>query len=1253
MLRRSLALFVVFLGPAYAVLLGLSPLTHRTNAKLYGSTRPLASKLDLARMLSRLPLTFERNRGQANPSADFLARTQNFALFLTPTEAVLSPGITNFRQESASRGGQPAAVRMQFLHANVAATIEGQDESGAISNYFIGNDPKKWHSRIPRYKAVRVRDLYSGIDLLYYGKNTELEHDFVVAPGNDPRVIDFAFAGAEGLAVNDGGDLIVRLKDGELRLKKPKIYQAAEAIQEAITGGYVVRGGNHVGFTIGPYDQRKPLIIDPVLEFSTYFGGNNFDTAESAAVDSNGNIYLVGATGSTDFPLQNPFQSSPNPTTCGTAPNTYLCGTGFVSKFNPTATSLIFSTYFGGSTGTAEQARSVVVDSSGSVYIAGTTTSSDFPTTPGAFSTTYNAGQCSGYTCQEAYVAKFNSSGSTLAYSTYLGSVGDTVVNEPRSLAVDSSGKAYVTGTTTSASFPTTAGAFQTTCILTTSNECEKAFVSVFNQAGSALEYSTYLGGSGGESGSAIAVDSSDSAVVIGYTGSSDFPLVNPLQTMQSQGFFAKLTPDGSGLVFSSYLGGATGYQVSFDSVTLDQNDNIYIGGWTSGTDFPTTPGAYLTTVPASSGGFWGVAVKIDKSGSFLAYSTYLAAGPSAGTYPDTEVLDIAVDGLGQAYLTGFTSMVGFPQVNTILPNYPGPCSNPGAFGCYHGFVSVFNAQGNSLVFSTYLGGSGTDFPGALAVDQSQSIYIAGETNSSDFPVANAYQPTYNGGTCVNVPCFDAFLTKLQPPALSAAPVSLTFLPQNVGSSSSPQSVTITNSFSQEVQVLSISVPANFPETDTCSSGVPGGATCVVNVSFSPTATGQQSGNLTITYDGLGGTVVVPLTGTGTQPALQISPTNLQFGSQAIGVASASQNITLTNSGNGQLDFSSITASGDFAQTNTCITDLTAGSTCSISVVFTPQAAGVRNGQVTISYDAAGSPQTVSLTGTGTGPVDTLAPASLQFNPQTVDTISAAQSVTITNNGNSALNISSIGITGDFGQTNDCGSTVAAAANCSISVTFSPTALGARSGTLTVTDNAFGSPHSVSLNGSGVSFSLGASATGSTSVTMTAGNTAVFNLQAQGLAGFSGPVALTANCGSVPKSSSCSLSVSTLQITGPTPSPFLLSVGTTADAQLLPFYPNGRIPSGREKFLLVVTALGLLFVLFSISDRLKERKQARFGIAFGIGFALLCFSLSSCSSGGSGGTTGNTGTAPGTYTVTVTGSSQGASQTQDLMLIVQ
>jgi hypothetical protein len=1241
--RRLLSTFVLVACSTLAFFVALRPPSRRSGPALPYAAKSSHAKIRLAGKLSQVPLAFEPTVGEPDSASQFLSRNKNYTLFLTPAEAVFSFRSAGNGTQTSRDAAQPSAIQMKFVNANSDARIFGQEESGAVSNYFIGKDPRNWRTNVPSYRSIREHNLYDGIDLLYYGKDNELEHDLVVAPGKNPNVIAITFPEATSVKTNGAGDLIVRTAQGELRLQKPRIYQQRGVNPVEVEGGYVLQSANQIGFRVGKYNQSEPLVIDPVLEFSTYLGGNDDESVGGVAVDTSGNIYVVGGTASANFPLQNPLNPNPNPNVCGTAPNTFHCSIGFITKFDPTGTSLVYSTYFGG-TGANEGAGSPAVDASGNLYVAGITSSSDFPTTAGAFSTTFDGGSCTslGYVCYEAYVAKFNASGSTLIYSTYLGGIGgDSFVQAPRGLAVDGLGRVYVTGSTVSSSFPTTTGAFQTKCALNTlGTACaaQKAFVSVLNPAGSALVYSTYLGGSGTDQGKAIAVDSAGSAVITGWTFSTDFPLANPMQAQPAGAFFTKLTPDGSGLLYSSYFGTINPpnfyIQTLPDTIALDVGGNVYIGGSES----------------SGSAGYTAFLSKIDKSGGALVYSANLTG---ASTSPFTEIFDVAVNSLGQAYVTGDTNVTGLTQVNSPLPNYAGgKCTNPGQYSCTHGFVAEFNASGNSLLFSTYLGGSNVDAGVALAIDTSQSIYVVGQTNSSDFPVANAYQRNYGGGTCLGAPCFDAFLAKIQPPSISPSPTALAFPPQLVGVPSAPQTVTITNSNTQPVQILSLVASTNFSETDACSGNIPGGSTCIVNASFIPTVTGPISGNLTINFGGSGGTTVVALTGSGIQPtAPVISPSSLQFNPQAIGNPSTAQVITVTAQGTGPLNIASIATSSDFPQTNNCVGSVSPGSTCSISVVFTPQAPGARNGQITINDNATNTPQIVSLTGMGTGPFALLSATSLQFSPQAFDTISAGQPVTVTNTGNSVLNISSIIASPDFGETDNCGATIAPTASCSISVTFSPTGLGGRSGSIQVTDNAFGSPQGTQLTGKGV-FSIGPSSGSSGSATVTAGQTATYQL-GLGPQNFSGSVALTYSPVTVVPSATCSVAPNPVVLNGTTAPLVTVLVTTMArSGTSLPF-PTRRFygPSAYQ----LPSSRWLFYLLLSLALVWASRKFRRIPLTLSMALLLVVL-VSGCSSGGSGtqpGGGGSTGTPAGTYQLVVTASSSGISNSTKLTLIVQ
>ncbi|MBZ5615898.1 MAG: SBBP repeat-containing protein [Acidobacteriia bacterium] len=686
----------------------------------------------------KLPLGFEANQGQTDSRVKFLSRTSGYSLFLTADEAVLAlrgkkANTHNAKIASASQelqSGMTATttcgvLRMKLRNASAAAEVTGVDELPGKSNYFTGNDSKKWRSNVPTYAKVKYQGVYSGIDLVYYGNRRQLEYDFVVAPGADPHRIQFDVGGAKRIHRDKNGDLVLQMSDGEVRWHKPVVYQEKDGEKQEINGHYVIKHGQRVGFELAGYDSKKPLTIDPVLVYSTYLGGSDFDYGSAIAVDSAGNAYVTGITNSGNFPTVNPLQP-----TYGGGTHDWGYGDAFVAKLNPSGSALVYSTYLGGSRDDA--GYGIAVDSAGDAYVTGLTVSRDFPMM-NPLQPAYG-GDDPDYGSGDAFVAKLNPSGSALVYSTYLGGSSEDL---GYSIAVDSSGDAYVTGATTSRNFPTM-NPLQTTC-----DFCPleyHAFVAKLNPSGSALVYSTYLGGNNYDDGLGIAADDSGNAYVTGYTASTNFPTMNPLQPSNGgwyDAFVTKVNPSGSALVYSTYLGGS-GYD-SGSAIAVDSFGNPYVTGVTGSTDFPTTLGAFQTTSNGSGDAF---VAKLNPSGSALVYSTYLGGSGADDGY------GIAVDSAGDAYVTGVTISTDFPTMNPLQPAYGG--------GQFDGFVTKLNPSGSALVYSTYLGGSGPDYGSAIAVDSFGNPYVTGVTGSTDFPTMNPLQPAYSGSD-------DAFVAKISP----------------------------------------------------------------------------------------------------------------------------------------------------------------------------------------------------------------------------------------------------------------------------------------------------------------------------------------------------------------------------------------------------------------------------------------------------------------------------------------------------------
>jgi len=720
---------------------GATPTLNAIPARLDPAVQP---RVDQA--YGKLPLTFEANRGQTDSQVKFLARSGRSTLFLTSSEALL---VLTKAEARAKREKVPlpkpdltppekvtrTVVRMKLVGANPEPRVEGRQELPGKVNYFIGNDPAKWRTNVPTYAKVQYTNVYPGVDLIYYGNQRQLEYDFVVRPGADPKAIALGFQGADRLEVDGQGDLVLHTAAGSIRQRKPVIYQEIDGARREIAGGYIIEAARQVSFRVAAYDASRPLIIDPALSYSTYLGGTSLDYAQGIAVDSAGNAYVAGFTASMDLPTTTgAFQPTLGASNNGGSFN------AFVAKLNSTGSGLIYSTYLGG-TGNypGDRGYAIALDTSGNSYVTGSVTSTDFPTTPGAFQPTNSLGSVNH---PKAFVTKLNSTGSALVYSTYLGgAASDSGVG----IAVDTAGHAYVTGFTESADFPTTPGAFQPTLAGVNGD----AFVTKLNVLGTGLVYSTYLGGTASNAGVGIAIDTTGNAYVTGNTQSTNFPTTigafQPTLAGSMNAFVTKLNALGTGLVYSTYLGGSAGD--SGVGIAVDTASSAYVTGSTHSSDFPTTAGAFEATFVGAFGAEDAFVTKLNSTGSALVYSTYLG-----GTGQD-HGQSIAVDSSGNAYVTGVTESTNFP-------------TTPGAFQTTIGgslqdaFVTKLNPLGTGLVYSSYLGGSGANDSGnGIAVDTlaSPNAYVAGSTDSADFPVTpGAFQTALQTGA-------DAFVAKIVP----------------------------------------------------------------------------------------------------------------------------------------------------------------------------------------------------------------------------------------------------------------------------------------------------------------------------------------------------------------------------------------------------------------------------------------------------------------------------------------------------------
>lgn len=1055
--HRSLRLIQTSAAISVFVALAFVMLSTREHSKLNsGSSHSLSPRIEALASHSRprfadLPIAFEMNRGQASSDASFVARADGKTVFLKSSGTEFRVIGRNISSKNSAT--QSSALNVRMHSADPGSALSGEEEMPGRVNYLHGRSRHDWITGIPTYKRVRQKNVYQGIDLVYYGNGGHLEYDFIVAPQADARKIEFDFSESR-LRIDECGDLVATLADQDIRFQKPVAYQfdsMHHGHRIEIAAQYEFVKNNRVTVELGPYDRSRELVIDPTVSYSSYLGGLSNDYATSIALGSDGSVYIAGYTDSTNFPVvAGAFQAS-----CGGA-----CANStvdaFVSKLDPTGSFLVYSTYLGGSAN--DYGNGIAIDASGDAYVVGQTFSSDLPVTAGAFQTTCGGGSCAS---GDAFVAELDPTGSQLLYSTYLGGTG---VNQGNAIALDASNNAYVTGNTLALDFPVTTGAYQTTCNCSLRAD---AFVAELDPAGSSLLYSTYLGGSDSDVAYAIALDSSNNAYVTGYTHSTDFPTsAGAFQTTlgaNSAAFVTSLNATGSALNYSTYLGGSTTNTTPCEtcatSITVDQNGNAYVAGLTAESNFPVTAGAFQPTFMSSSKGHDAFITELNSTGTATVFSTYV------GGSGDDGATSIAVDSSGNIWFKGNTKSTNFPITAGAYQTI--------SAGLFDGYVAELDPTGSKLLYSSYLGGSGTEYGGAtraLAVDNQTppNVYVAGYTDSTNFPVTSGSLQAQSGGGN------DAYVAKFSPSPNVGLSAGLNFGNENDGTTSAPQTITLTNTGNTDLTVSSVQITgtnsSDFAQTNNCTT-IPSQGTCSITATFTPTLAGTETANISVTDNAPGSPHLGSLTGVGvgSEPEATLSASSLTFALQVVGTSSPTQVVTLTNDGGSSLSITSITISGDFSQVNTCGTTVAAGANCTITVTFTPTHINTRTGTITVTDNASGGAQTIALTGVGTYVM--LSPASLGFGTVTVGQSSSPQTITLTNKAKSGMTIKSVTLTGtnasDFSETNKCGKSIAAGKNCTITVTFKPTATGSRTANVSISDLGGGSPQLVPLTGTG------------------------------------------------------------------------------------------------------------------------------------------------------------------------------------------
>jgi hypothetical protein len=933
------------------------------NASAPTAPAPPLTKPSAAQHYGDLPLAFEPNRGQAAAPIQFLSHSTGQLVLLERNQAVLRVATRPLQKDAKNPGGSRSdELKIRFANANPAAEIVPLDVQPGKSNYFSGNDPAKWRTNIENYSQVRYQSLYPGVDLLFYGNQRMLEHDFIVQPGADYRSIALDITGSR--KIRKGADGSVRIEvasgNGEMRFSAPRIYQVRDGQEIEVTGGYRVKK-NELAFNVGPYDQKLPLIIDPVLSYSTYVAGTSTDAAAGIALDSAGNAYITGYTFSTDFPTANAFQ--PTCDACSGASDV------FVTKLNATGTALVYSTFLGGSA--YDQGNSIAIDALGDAIVGGVTSSTDFPTK--------NPIQKLLPQQQDGFVTSLSPSGSALNFSTYLGGQEGAYLTN---VTTDSANNVYASGTTDSVDFPVTPA---TNVIgVAPTYPTQVLFVAKFTTAG-ALTFATTIGPDPAQqlqgfstyfpaNATPIAVDSVGDVYLAGAASLGMLVTPGAYQSIYigpqpycggcTMGFASELKPDGSALIFSTYLGGSSGDQVT--GLALDANRNLFMTGNTTSSDFPTTPGAFETTFPGSQPSGQTFVTEMNPTGTALVYSTFLGAPTSQY---QTYARGIALDGAGNAVVTGYTASSGFPVLNPLQSTIA-----PGQYGNGTStYVTKFNSTGTALLFSTLFSGSIATQAAGVAVNPAtpSDIYITGTSYDVDLPTTKgAFQASVTPPPPYNE-IGHAFITKFDLSVAAAgacaSPSSLFFFSE-VNKNSPAQVVTLNNCGNAALDVSHVAITGPFKETNTCQAAVQPGMSCTVSVVFRGTARGSFTGTLTISDNAPITPLVLQLSGQAFAPVVQFENNPLQVDDQLVGQTGLPDSELVFNQGDFELQISSVTISdtADFTVNKKgCNAAVQPQSLCLLTVTFHPTVAGPITATMTVTDNALDSPETVTVMGNG------------------------------------------------------------------------------------------------------------------------------------------------------------------------------------------------------------------------------------------------------------------------------------------------
>lgn len=923
------------------------------------SARTVPDRQITAQSLLSLPLGFEMDPGAAgHESKSFISRASGFSVHLA------SGGVQVVLDSGKKTSEQSEIVNLRFAGSNKSAEPQANGLLPGVTNYYIGSDPAKWRTDVHQFREVRYSGVYPGIDLIFYGNRGQLEFDFDVAPWAEPSQISISVGGASARKSQKGLELVTPSGKAVL-LKRPELYQIAGSEKHKIVGDYLIRKPNEVGFSVGPYDKRQALVIDPALVYSTFVGADLELTPFAIATDATGAVYVTGQ---------------------------HAGGNAFVLKLDPTGSSLAYRIVLGGTkTGlgpvsdqTVSAGQSITVDATGQAYIVGMTKQIDFPTTAGAFGSSSLCATATGASCLEPFAVKLNAAG-TVIYSTFLtrSSAIDSAGPAPSSIAVDSNGALYVTGTTkvqsggtagllTVAGLTTTQGAFQTV-----RGNDSSAFVLKLHPDGTIMDYSSYLGGSTAETPGGIAVDSSGIAYIDGGTSSADFPVTLGASLATNPGtaaFFTKVKADGSGLSYSTFLAGPNG-MAEGTSITIDSNQAAYLAGMTA---------ASIPALPFGSNSIPAFASKFDASGA-LVYSTLLTTQITYGRdlfFSTPPQSSISVDGVGAAYIaTGSGDSFFRSSMNQSKLDPTGTVVYTQKIGPIDPINSRF---------------------GGVAMDNNQNFYLTGVAGSLVDPVAPIIIPDL--GTTVGGlepippdgstgPQEVMFVQKFAQVLGVAVPVpnprAISFTPiLQKGATSSPRTIQLFNYGDASLSIASLSIGginasdfAISSTNNTCGASLAVGSSCSFQVTFAPTVTtGSRTATVDMTFGGGLAAQAVTLNGSAGTPAFQASPIAVDFGSVAVGATSSISSLIITNTGTGPLDILStpIFQGSNAADFAVCVllnsqcaipftwpASIAPGGSLTVPLAVTPSALGPRSASIVFNTDAAASPQSVAVSANG------------------------------------------------------------------------------------------------------------------------------------------------------------------------------------------------------------------------------------------------------------------------------------------------